>query len=98
MKKLMLVKAGRSPFPGSSTGMKSRQDEGTRGISRIRAWMWDLPGIEQCPVQERPVVVIPNEIGHLDGPRAAWGLEVSVNLNLIFRIPNIHQKNVKMQH
>lgn len=60
--------------------------------------MWGLPGIEQCPVQERAVVVIPNEIGHLDGPRAARGLEVSVNLDLIFRIPDIHEKHVKMQH
>lgn len=58
----------------------------------------DSPGIEECSIQERPVVVVPNKVRHLDGPGATGGLEICVNLNLVFRIPNIHQKYVKVQH
>lgn len=75
---------------------RGRRNEGGRHRDQPERWL--LPRIEQRPVQERPVVVVPYKIRHLDGPGAAGGLEVSVNLNLIFGVPNIHQEHIEVKH
>lgn len=81
-------------FLVSKWAQKGDMTEGTTHCNEL----WNLPGIKQCPIQECSVVMVPHKIGHLDSPRTAGRLEIRLNLNLVFRIPNIHQEYIKMKY
>lgn len=55
------------------------------------------PGIEERPIQQRPVVVIADKVRHLHLSGAGLWCVVGVGLHAIVRAPHVEQQDVKVQ-
>lgn len=55
------------------------------------------PGIEQRPVQQGAVIVVPNIVGHLHLPGADGGRVVGLDLDAVLWVPDIEQQDVKVE-
>lgn len=55
------------------------------------------PGVKECPVQQRAVVVVAHVVGDLHLPGANGRRVVGVDLDAVLRVPHVQQQDVKVE-
>lgn len=56
-----------------------------------------LPRVEECAIQQSAIVMVAYIVGDLHGSVTLLWLVVSLNLHLVFCVPDIKQKHIKVQ-